>query len=140
MVALLEEWNRELAATAPGFKPSSASAVDAAEFVGPDGVFLLASVGGTPVGCAGLRRFDAATGEVKRVFVLASHRRGGVGRELLDRVETEARGAGYEALRLDTTGDPSALKLFLSAGYRDVEPFNDNPHAHHWLEKPLMMR
>jgi GNAT superfamily N-acetyltransferase len=121
----------------PGFEPSSASAVDPAEFVSPDGVFLLARRVGQPAGCAGLRRFDAVTGEVKRVFVLAWHRRGGVGRALLERVEAEARGAGYKALRLDTTGAAPALNLFLKAGYGEIEPFNHNPHARHWLEKRL---
>jgi GNAT superfamily N-acetyltransferase len=76
-------------------------------------------------------------GEVKRVFVRAEHRGGGFGRALLARIETEARGTGYESMRLDTTGAPAPLRLFLSAGYRETEPFNDNPHARHWLEKRL---
>jgi hypothetical protein len=60
-----------------------------------------------------------------------------VGQALLGRLEAEARGAGYEALRLDTTGAAPALALFLEAGYIEIEPFNANPHARHWLEKRL---
>jgi hypothetical protein len=41
-------------------------------------------------------------------------------------------------VRLDTNGAlTEAIALYRSAGYREVEPFNDNPYAHHWFEKPL---
>jgi len=33
-----------------------------------------------------------------------------------------------------------AIALYRSAGYREVEPFNDEPYAHHWFEKQLSGR
>ena len=41
-------------------------------------------------------------------------------------------------MRLDTNGAlTEAIALYRSVGYREVEPFNDNPYAHHWFEKSL---
>lgn len=46
----------------------------------PDGVLLVARYGGEPVGTAGVRLTDAATAELKRVFLLPEARgRGGAG-------------------------------------------------------------
>ena len=30
-----------------------------------------------------------------------------------------------------------AIRLYRSAGYEEVEPFNDEPFAHHWFQKRL---
>jgi hypothetical protein len=30
--------------------------------------------------------------------------------------------------------------MYRSAGYVEVAPFNDEPFAHHWFEKPLPPR
>jgi hypothetical protein len=30
-----------------------------------------------------------------------------------------------------------AISLYRSAGYREVDAFNDEPYAHHWFEKQL---
>jgi hypothetical protein len=41
-------------------------------------------------------------------------------------------------LRLETNRALSeAIALHRSAGYREVEAFNDEPYAHHWFEKTL---
>ena len=41
-------------------------------------------------------------------------------------------------LRLETNQSLSeAINLYRSAGYSEVEAFNDEPHAHHWFEKIL---
>jgi len=29
------------------------------------------------------------------------------------------------------------MALYRRSGYREVPPFNDEPHAHHWFEKAL---
>ena len=42
------------------------------------------------------------------------------------------------AVRLETNGSLSeAIALYRATGYREVEPFNDEPYAHHWFEKRL---
>jgi GNAT superfamily N-acetyltransferase len=131
---LLAEWDAEL-----GFAPKGGSAVDAADFEPPRGVFLVASAGEAPAGCGGLRRLTPTTGELKRLFVRRAARGRGVGRALLAGLETRAQRLGFEALRLDTPGgEPAALALFRSAGFEPIADYNANPYARHWLEKRLV--
>ena len=62
----------------------------------------------------------------------------GLGRRLLDRLEGEAVRHGATAARLETNGAlTEAIALYRAAGYEEVEPFNDEPFADHWFEKPL---
>jgi GNAT superfamily N-acetyltransferase len=129
---LLAEWNDEL-----GFSPRGGSTVEA-DFTAPDGIFLLAVSGETPVGCGGLRRLTPATGEVKRLYVRRAARGRGVGRALLTGLEDRAADLGFEELRLDTDGGvPAALALFRSAGFRPIADYNGNPYARFWFEKRL---
>jgi GNAT superfamily N-acetyltransferase len=136
--ALLDDWDRELLATVPGFVPDGGSTVNSAEFLRPDGVFLLARSGPSPVGCGGIRRLDGITGEIKRLFVRHGLRGRGVGYTLLRHLEEQARELGYEKLRLDTAGDePRAVCLFTRSGYVEISDYNGNPYAGHWFEKRL---
>ena len=42
------------------------------------------------------------------------------------------------ALRLDTNKAlVEAIAMYRSAGYKEVDPFNDEPYADHWFEKRL---
>lgn len=101
-----------------------ASPVDPAQFAAPDGVFLVAEVGGTPVGCAGLRRHGDDVVEIKRMFVRTAHRRRGYARQLLAELEDRARANGFRRVVLETgLPQPEALGLYPSAGYEPVEPF-----------------
>ena len=62
----------------------------------------------------------------------------GVGRWILDRLEREARAAGYAVVRLDTGAEqPRAVQLFTAAGYREIPDYNGNPVASRWFEKRL---
>lgn len=62
----------------------------------------------------------------------------GVGRRLLEGLEALARENGVRALRLETNRAlTEAIGLYRGAGYEEVAPFNDEPHAHHWFEKTL---
>ena len=41
-------------------------------------------------------------------------------------------------VRLETNKTlTEAISLYRSAGYREVDAFNDEPYAHHWFEKNL---
>lgn len=85
----------------------------------PDGAFLVARLeGGEVVGCGAIKRYDATTAEVKRMFTAPAGRRRGVARVVLARLEDEARALGYETIRLETgTEQPEAMKLYESLGY-----------------------
>jgi len=102
-------------------------------------LMLVARLRGEPIGCAALKRLrDRAPAEIKRMWV-ASHARGlGVGRRLLTEVEERARARGARVLRLETIRElGEAAALYRSSGYREIAPFNDEPHADYWFEKML---
>lgn len=94
------------------------------EFDGPGGQMLLATLDGTGVGCVGLRRIDAHTAELKRMYVRPELRGRGIARALLAACEQAAVDLGYHRLWLETgTLQPEAVALYLSAGYEPVPPF-----------------
>jgi len=79
-------------------------------------------------GCIALRRVDAETGEVKRLWVRPAFRASGPGRALAARIISEAREAGYARLILDTLGTMAlAMALYRSLGFRDIAPYDNNP-------------
>jgi ribosomal protein S18 acetylase RimI-like enzyme len=62
----------------------------------------------------------------------------GAGKLLLRELESRAAAFGAEVVVLDTNASLEAAGgLYRSSGYRDVEPFNDNPNATNWYEKRL---
>jgi ribosomal protein S18 acetylase RimI-like enzyme len=62
----------------------------------------------------------------------------GVGRRMLETIEVQAREAGVRTLRLETNLSlTEAQALYLRSGFREVEPFNEEPYAHVWFEKSL---
>jgi GNAT superfamily N-acetyltransferase len=73
---------------------------------------------GRAVACGGVCRFDAARAELKRMYVLPPARGSGLGRDLLELLESEARRLGYTGIVLETGNrQPEALGLYTSAGY-----------------------
>jgi putative acetyltransferase len=90
-------------------------------FAPPDGVFLVMRVDGRAVACGGVCRFDTVRAELKRMYVLPSARGTGLGRQLLETLEAEARRLGYAGIVLETGNQqPEALGLYLSAGYGPI--------------------
>jgi GNAT superfamily N-acetyltransferase len=95
---------------------------EASMFVEPDGVFVVVREDdGRPVGCGGIARFDETRGEVKRMYVVPEARGRGLGRQLLDELESAARRLGYRSVVLET-GDlqAEAVGLYESAGYERI--------------------
>jgi DNA-binding MarR family transcriptional regulator/N-acetylglutamate synthase-like GNAT family acetyltransferase len=133
----LEAYFRELAARfQAGFDAARSISASAEELTPPAGVFVIARLGGEPIGCGALKVKDRKIGEVKRMWVRADARGLGVGRRILETLETLAREFGLRALRLETNRTlTEAQALYRKCGYIEVEPFNDEPYAHHWFEK-----
>lgn len=121
-----------------GFDLDAALPVGADDMRPPVGLLLVAWLRGAPVGCGALKLGDPAIAEIKRVWVDGSARGLGLGRRLLEALEDRAVAHGRSAVRLDTNETlHEAIALYRSAGYVEVEAFNDEPHAHHWFEKSL---
>jgi DNA-binding MarR family transcriptional regulator len=101
----------------------------------PAGAFVVA----TSDGCGGVRRFDEATGEIKRMWVASSWRGAGLGTRLLRRLESEALSLGCSRIVLDTNGAlTEAITMYGRAGYREIAPYSkDNPYAEMFFEKSL---
>ncbi len=98
----------------------------AAEFVPPDGCFVVAVRDGVDVGCGGFHRLHPATAEIKRMFVERPARGGGVGRRILGFLEEQARTAGCAESWLETGSEqPDAIALYTSAGYRPMAPYGE---------------
>jgi GNAT superfamily N-acetyltransferase len=137
-VALQAAFFADIASRYPGWEPGAAASADPASLAPPAGAWVVAYLAGRPVGCGGLQRVDAETGEIRRIYIDGSARGRGIGRSLLAELELRARRAGYVRLRL-TTGDgqPEALGLFRSTGYREVAPFTTGAFTRFWLAKPL---
>ncbi|MDX1547506.1 MAG: GNAT family N-acetyltransferase [Rhodothermales bacterium] len=94
----------------------------------PGGELLLARWATTPAGCIALRKIDAASCEVKRLYVDPAYRGLGIGRVLTRILMDRARARGYRVARLDTLERMEAARaLYRSLGFVETEPYSDNP-------------
>ena len=121
-----------------GFDPAVTRSVDLDEIRLPAGMFLVAFLRAEPIGCGALKFHRNEPTELKRMWVAPSARGLGVGRRLLAELETRAAAHGSRAIRLDTNKSlTEAIGMYHSAGYVEVDAFNDEPYADHWFEKHL---
>ncbi|HET9734259.1 MAG TPA: GNAT family N-acetyltransferase [Burkholderiales bacterium] len=98
------------------------------EYAPPAGRLLLASEAGAPAGCAALRRLDAQTGEMKRLYVRPAYRGRGLGRQLAAAVIDAARETGYASLVLDTLPKmASAIALYRALAFAPRGPYSAQP-------------
>jgi DNA-binding MarR family transcriptional regulator/GNAT superfamily N-acetyltransferase len=124
-----------------GFDAAAARAADAAAMADGAAVFVVASSDGLPVGCGGIHRLTATTGEIKRMWVHPAWRGAGLGSRLLRHLEAVAVELDYQTVRLDTNGTlTDAIALYERAEYRRIARYNDNPYAQVWLEKNLIIQ
>lgn len=102
------------------------------------GFLLVVRDGAQVVGCGGVRFVGPGVGEVTRVYIDPVVRGRGVGRSLLDELESMSVRRGLRTLRLTVRGDlAEAHRLYLRLGYEAVDPFSDSPYADHQLAKKL---
>jgi GNAT superfamily N-acetyltransferase len=96
----------------PGAAPSAAD-ID---------VFLVAvTPSGDAIGCGALRRLDAHSAEVKRMYVEPASRGSGVATAQLRSLEQQARARGWTTLRLETgPAQPDAIRFYEREGYRPI--------------------
>jgi putative acetyltransferase len=102
--------------------------------------FLIARVDDVAVGCGAVRFLDAETAEVKRMYVGPLARGSGVGRQLLDELESFARERGARRLVLETGPlQPEALALYERAGFVTTPCWGEYAHGNNSIcfEKQL---
>jgi DNA-binding MarR family transcriptional regulator len=136
----LRAYVAELNRRAPdrGFDPTKGSTANPDEVRWPNGAFVVVYLHGEPVGCGAVKHHPGEVSDIKRMWIAESARGLGLGRRLLEHLEEIARKRGSRHARLET-GDVlgEAIALYRSAGYEEVEPFNDEPFADRWFTKPL---
>ncbi|HET9234745.1 MAG TPA: GNAT family N-acetyltransferase [Candidatus Eisenbacteria bacterium] len=127
---LLRELDEELASRYPS---AAIHGLHPGEADDPRLIFLVAELGSDPVGCGALRSLDAATAEIKRMFVRSAYRGQGIARTILLALESEAREAGYKKLWLETgSRQPEAIELYRTADYVPRAPYGEyvgNPYS-----------
>jgi len=102
----------------------------AIEYNHPTGALLLVYDGEKAIGCAGIRKIEPNIAELKRMFVDPGYRGLQLGPKLLQMALDAARQLGYLSIRLDTVPQMrSAIKLYQSAGFHEIEPYRFNPIA-----------
>jgi GNAT superfamily N-acetyltransferase len=101
-----------------------AAQVDPAEFVPPNGLFMVGRLDGDAVAMGGWRRLSETEAEVKRMYVIRAARRRGLARQILAEVERTAAAAGLARLVLNTGPEQrEAIAMYERAGYAPVAPF-----------------
>lgn len=93
----------------------------------PEGLTLLAEVGGRAVGVGALRFHNSDVAEVKRMYVVPEARGEHLASAILDRLLGEARATGARVLRLDTCRFMSeAQRLYRSRGFLERDPYPES--------------
>ena len=94
----------------------------------PDGRLLLVLSDGAPAGCIALRRLDAQSCEMKRLYVRPEFRGRGIGSLLVQRILSDAREIGYRRMLLDTLPFlERAIQMYRKAGFYEIPSYNDSP-------------
>jgi DNA-binding MarR family transcriptional regulator/GNAT superfamily N-acetyltransferase len=120
-----------------GYDPALSPVPDD-EMILPAGLLVVARLHGEPVVCGALIFYPDNVGLVKRMWVAPAVRGLGLGRRLLFELEDRGRAHGVRLMRLETKDElGEAVQMYRTSGYREVAPFNDEPYADHWFEKPL---
>jgi GNAT superfamily N-acetyltransferase len=93
-----------------------------------DGALLVLDGEDSLAGCVGVRRLDATTCELKRLYLRPAARGGGRGRALLEAAVDRARTLGYRSMRLDTLPVMDAAQaLYRAQGFVEIAPYRENP-------------
>lgn len=122
-----------------GFDPGKGRPLDEQSLRPPAGWLVIARIDGHPIGCGALTRLGEDVVEIKRMWTAPDARGQGVARRMLVRLEEIATSIGASTIRLDTNSTLGEAQAFYrSAGYREIERYNDNPYAHLWFEKRLV--
>jgi len=98
------------------------------EMAGPDTTVFVAREDGAAIACGALRRHADGVGEVKRMYTVPARQDAGVGRCILERIESVARAEGLRALVLETGNrHPAAWRVYERGGFKRCGVVLDYP-------------
>jgi ribosomal protein S18 acetylase RimI-like enzyme len=100
------------------------------QYSSQNGGIILLKLDNEAIACAGLRRIDAQTAELKRMYIRAGFRGRGLGKILLYEIIKLAQSLAYQSIRLDTL--PSmleAIQLYRALGFYEIAAYRPNPIA-----------
>ncbi len=104
-----------------------------------DGGIILCKEKNIYIGCAGIRKFNSETAELKRMWVNPTARGKGLGGEILNAALALAVRKNYKAIVLDTLDNMlPAIKLYKEAGFEEIEPYYFNPHKNALYFKKIL--
>jgi len=129
LVAEYVDWLATASGVDPAaVQPSLLTELEAIEqwYAPPNGRIVLARVGGTAVGIAGIHVLEPGVAELKRVYLRDSARGQNLGRRLVDAAVREARHLGARRLLLETSPEvmPAAYRIYLERGFRPVPRYS----------------
>jgi putative acetyltransferase len=98
-----------------------------ASYIQNGGLFLLALDGENMVGTGAIRRLDASTAEIKRLWLMEEYQRQGIGFKLMTRLLDFARQCGYGRVRLVTDARQGrAIGFYNRMGFYQVDAKPDD--------------
>jgi putative acetyltransferase len=98
------------------------------DYTAPDGRLYVATVNTMVAGCVALRRHDATSGEMKRLYLRPAFQGQRLGRLMAQHIVADARQVGYQRLLLDTLPMMHAAQgLYASLGFKDTAAYVHNP-------------
>ncbi|MBS1933156.1 MAG: GNAT family N-acetyltransferase [Bacteroidetes bacterium] len=105
----------------------------------PFGGLVLAYINNIAAGCAGIRKSDGETAELKRMFVRPEFRGQNIAQQMLLMAISLAKELNYKRIRLDTLPSmSSAQKLYKDYGFYEIPPYRYNPvEGSVFMEKDL---
>jgi GNAT superfamily N-acetyltransferase len=118
-----------------------------APYTEANGELLLAFTGTTPAGCTAFRRASvphaqatATTCEIKRLFIVPEHRKGGIAHALIAEAMRRAQARGYTRAILDTdiVSMPAAHATYLALGFTEYTPPGTHAPTLRFLERSFV--
>ena len=77
-----------------------------------------------PVGCGAFKKYDAATNEIKRMFVQPDYRGKGIASRILTELEVWAKSIGFNESILETGSmQTEAIHLYKKMGYKVISNY-----------------
>lgn len=88
--------------------------------------FFVVRKDGIPAGCGGVQLFPEGYGELKRIYVRPAFRGLGLAKQVILRLEEQARANGIRVMRLETGSMlVEANGLYERMGYHEIGPFGE---------------